>query len=312
VSVPGFLEGPVTSEGGSDGSAHSDALASGFLPVAARLNQQDVYFEALSTAAKVIMGIVIAPPAAGAVVIPTYCANDACDYIDPMNGTTSYDGNTAFAASATTYFSTSLNGKTLSNGSAAAVTDVGLNSFHSMAQLTGSTTNGTWSGATLVPATVNRPNVAGKNILVHLRPSTPRALQTTDSIAKTGVKGVAFGMASTANSAYRVWHVHGSGTLWDNSTHLPVVIHPDATAGRIQNTGTLNAAAIVAFGFMCSGRNVAPIWQFGSLWMLDNTVVTQLLLVVMLLALLTWQALTKFVQQARSACQFSSKDQVKL
>jgi hypothetical protein len=273
AAVPAFLEGPVTLEEGSDGSSHSDGLSWGFLSTANRANTQLVWFESAVAATGLIMGLVIAPPATGATVIPAFCANDLCDYIDPLNGTSAYDGNAAFTANATTYFSTSLNGMTLSNGTAAAASDVGLNSFHSMSQLTGSTTNGVWTGATLVPSAVNRPNVTDKNILVHLKPSTPRVLQTTDSIAKAGVKGIAFGMASAANSDYRVWHVHGAGTLWDSAQHLPVVIHPDAITGRIQNTGTLSATAIVAFGFMVSGRTVAPIWQFGSLWMLDVTTV---------------------------------------
>ena len=46
----------------------------------------------------------------------------------------------------------------------------------------------------------NKPNAIGKNILAHLRPATPKAYQNTDSISRTGVKGLAIGIQ--ANCAY--------------------------------------------------------------------------------------------------------------
>lgn len=254
LGVPQVIEGPIMMEEGSDGTAHSDSLSWGFLPKLKQSNLQPMLYTTASATAAAIITIVVAPPATGATIIPPYCGSDLSEYIDPMNGTTAYDGNTAFAATATTYFSTSLNGKTLANGTAAAVTDVGINSFHSLAQLTGSVTNGTWAGATTVLSTANKPNVTGKNVLCHVKPSSPKVYQTTDMITKIGTKGVAFGMCSTANSAYKVWHVHGKGTSWNGSQHIPIVINANATKGLIQNTGSLNPASILSFGFFTSGR----------------------------------------------------------
>ena len=81
--------------------------------------------------------------------MPAYCAGDSSQYLNPINGTTAYNNDTAFAATATTHFGTVLNTTTLANGTAAAYADSGINSYHSMGQLTSGTTKGTWSGATL-------------------------------------------------------------------------------------------------------------------------------------------------------------------
>lgn len=271
--VPTILEGPVTSEDGADFTTHSEGTSWGFKATAG-VTSAVVYRENLGSAG--IVGIAatlsISPPATGATVIPTYCSADASIYIDPINGITSYNTNTAFSATANTYFGATLNAKTLTNGTVAAATDVGLNSYHSMGQLTGTTTAGTWYGATLVPAVGNRPTVLGKNILVHTKPATPKVLQNTDGIGRIGTKGVAFGIASTANSAYKVWHTHGQGTSFDNAQHVPMVINSNNTSGLIQSTGTLLDPTI-AFGFFISGEVIAPIWQFGSMWVLDTVTV---------------------------------------
>lgn len=271
AAVPGVLEGACIFEDAADGSAHSDGLSWGFMPTAGVT--PTVYANMSSTSAGLLATIGISPPSGGATVIPTYCSADLSVYLDPIHGITAYNTNTAFAATATTYFSTTLNGQTLGNGTAAAAADVGINSYHSMGRLTGVTTAGNWSGGALVLATANKPNVAGKNVICHIKPSTPKVYQNTDPIAKAGVNGLAFGMCSAANTDYRVWHVHGKGTNWNTAQHVPVVINDGNTTGRIQNTGTLNTASILAFGVFNSGFTVAPIFDHGSLWVLDTTTV---------------------------------------
>lgn len=269
--VPSIIEGACIMLGASDGSAHSDGCSWGFLTTAGA-HPQSVASKTGTTAA-ILATIGISPPSGGATVIPAHCAADSSIYVDPIHGVTAFNSNTAFAATITTYFGTSMNGKTLGNGTAAAAADVGLNSFHSMGQLTGSATGNQWIGAASVIADGNKPNVSGKNVLCHVKPSTPKVYQNTDSITKAGVSGVAFGMCSTANTDYRVWHVHGDNTKWNSAQHIPIVINDGNTSGRIQNTGTLNAASVKAFGFAVSGYTVAPVFQFGSLWVLDMTTV---------------------------------------
>lgn len=269
--VPSVLQGACTFEDAADGSAHSDGFSWGFMKTAG--NTPTVYGSKNGVSAGVIATIGISPPATGANVIPAYCANDLSIYVDPIHGVTAYNGNTAFAATATTNFGTSINGRTLSNGTVAAAADVGINSFHSMGKLTGLTTNGTYAGAALVLATGNKPDVSGKNVLVHVKPTTPKSYQTTDPITKSTSKGLVFAMASTPATAFKAWHVHGAGTPWDSAGHIPLVINDQATLGLIQSTGTLNPASIASFGFFESGFTLAPAFEFGSLWVLDVTTV---------------------------------------
>lgn len=271
VVVPGVLEGPCTFEDASDGAAHSDGFSWGFKKAAGAT--PTVYGNKSGVAAGVLATIGISAPAAGASSIPTYCASDASLYIDPIHGVTAYNGNVAFAATAVANFGATINGRTLANGVAAAAADVGINSFHSMGQLTGVVTDGTYAGAALVLAAANKPSVAGKNILVHCKPSTPKSYQNTDPITKATSKGIVFAMASTAATAFKAWHVHGAGTPWNSSSHVPIIINSTATAGLIQSTGTLVDTSIESFGFFASGFTVAPIFQFGSLWVLDTTII---------------------------------------
>lgn len=267
--VPGVLEGPCTWEDAMDGSAHSDGFSWGFAPSTGAYGGS-VYANKSGTAAGVIATVGISPPSGGAQVIPTYCAGDSSIYVDPVHGTTAYNGNTAFAATITTNFGSTLNGRTLSNGTAAAAADVGLNSYHSMGQITGVSTDGTYAGGCTVLSAGNKPNVAGKNVLCHVKPSTPKVYQNLDNIAKATSKGVCFGMASSASN-YKFWHVHGFGTGWNTAQHVPLIINSGATAEH--TSGTLVDTSISAFGFAISGTLAAPVMQFGSLWALDTTVV---------------------------------------
>lgn len=267
--VPGVLEGPCTWEDAMDGSAHSDGFSWGFKRTAGAAGA-DVFANKSGTAAGVIATVGISPPAGGAQVIPAYCAADTSIYVDPIHGVTAYNGNTAFAATVVANFGSTLNGRTLSNGTAAVSADVGLNSYHSLGQITGVTTDGTYAGAALVLATANKPNVAGKNVLCHVRPSTPKVYQNLDNIGKATSKGVCFGMASSAGN-YKFWHVHGFGTKWNTSQHVPIVINSGATA--LHTSGTLVDTSIASFGFAISGTLAAPVMQFGSLWVMDTTTV---------------------------------------
>ncbi len=270
--VPGILQGPVTQIDAADGAAHSEGCAWGFM-ASTGATSTNVKCNKSGTAAGVLATIGISPPSGGATVIPAYCANDASLYIDPIHGVTAFNGNTAFAATATTNAGTTLNGKTLSNGTAAAAADVGINSFHSLGQVTGVTTAGTWAGGSLVLAAGNKPDLTGKNVICHVKPSTPKIYQNTDPLSKTGVKGVAFGMFSTAATAGKMWHVHGAGTAWDTAQHLPIVINEGNSSGMIQNNGSFAPSSVASFTFAISGFLVAPVFQFGSLWGLDTTTI---------------------------------------
>ena len=276
------LEGPVIYEDGSDGAAQSQGWG-WYIQRTAGVTPTNVYWNkqgSPNTANAIVTTISVSPPASGATVIPPYVTSDSSYWIDPLNGVQSYNLNGAFTTNAVGTFGNggagspaTLNGKLMLNATASSTTDVGINSYHSLATLTGGTVNGQWTGLSYSPT--NIPNISGKNILVHTRPNTPKALQTTDGIGRAGVKGMALGMASgLANVNYKIWHVHGSGTLWNPSTFVPLVINSDAIAGNIGNIGSLAAGSINNFGFFVSGSVLAPIWQFGSMWMLDNTVIS--------------------------------------
>lgn len=271
ATIPSIIEGPVTMLYAKDGGTCSDGCGWSISPVAG--TTPTVGMSRVAASADVLGTISIQPPAGGATVVPTYCAGDSSQYLNPLNGTTAYNTDTAFAATATTHFGTILNTKTLANGTVAAYADSGINSYHSMARLTSGTTKGTWSGATMVFNAANKPNVTGENILIHTKPMLAVDLQTTVGIGGTGVCGVAIGLSSTANVDYKVYHVSGGGTPW-GANYQPVIINTGYTgAGLIQNTGTLNPASINSLGFFVAGFLTAADWIFGSAWSLDVTTI---------------------------------------
>ena len=286
ASIPMVLEGPCVYEQGADGISQSQGWSWGILPTAGQ-TPADVYWHKLSnpptsganTANAIVTTIGISPPSGGATVIPAYCPSDASYLIDPVSGSTGiYNLNTPPASlTGTQYFGATMNGAiyTTANASISTSTDVGINSYHSMALTTGSSVNRTWAGTAWQQNIFNRTDATGKNILLHLKSLTPRALQNTDSIGRTGVKGLAFGMASSATNAtaYKVWHVHGQGTIWNAATYVPIVINSSATKGLISSNGTLNPANVAWYGLFLSGTTSAPSWNFGSQWALDTTVV---------------------------------------
>lgn len=271
--VPSIFQGPATYENAADGSAHSDGFSWGF-KTAAGLIPNTVKYSKSGTAVGAQVTIGISPPASGATYIPAYCAEDASLYIDPIHGITAYNGNTALAATVTTDFGVLVNTRTLANGTVVAGLDVGINSYHSMGRLTGVATVNTVAGLRLALAVANKPNVVGKNVIVHVKPSTPKVLQNTDAVTKKGTftKGFYFGMASSADN-FKLWHVHGANTEWGTAQHLPIIINNGNTSGLQQTTGALDAASVSSFAFATSGFLAAPIWDIGSLWVLDTTIV---------------------------------------
>jgi hypothetical protein len=283
--------------------------------------------------------------------------------IDPINGITAYNGNgplstvqiAGLLAKPVPFWGNTINNRNIASTTTtvSANLDVGLNPYHSMGTWTTAATpvSGRWYGTQLIPSVANKPAGIGKNILAHLRPGTPKAYQNTDSISRTGTKGLAFGVNAncayitnagitanvlqvysmtnstsaniaigqtlvgagtlsganikiTANisdatglkyyansvttgpltiantsmvtSSTAIYHVHGQGTNFNTAQHVPIVINTDYLGnGLIQSNGNIRLGAnINSFGFFLSGFSVAPTWQVGSLWQLDNQIVS--------------------------------------
>lgn len=269
VGIPSIIEGPVTTILGADGSAESLAVAWGFKPTTGATPTNVFCSFTGTTGNGVKAALQIAPPSGGAVVIPAYCSADPSTYVDPLNGTTAFNTNTALAATADTNFATTLGGITADDATVAAGTDYGINSFHSVGRLTNTSGTQNYSGAALVPAVGNRPNVTGKNVMVHTGPSTPGQIQRLNDAAN---RGMMFGMRSSAGN-YKTWKVHGAGTPWGAARDVPLIIHPNAL-DPVANVGTLAPAAIDAFGFWVAGSGVTTtVWDFYMLWVLDTVTV---------------------------------------
>lgn len=267
AGVPSILEGPVYGLLGADGSAESTGIGWSF-KASVGLTSSEVTCSNIATGAGIITTLQIAPPSTGATIIPAYVASDSSIYINPLNGTTAYNGDTAVAATADTNFGTTLGGFTAADATVAAATDVGINSFHSVARVTSITGSTNLSGVELVLATANRPNVSGKNVLVHIGPSSEGQLQRFSSIASG--RGIWFGMRNAAGNN-KIWQVYGveKGSL----RHQPVIINNLSTTTK-HTAGTLTPTAIQAFGFWVSGTGVTTtIWDFASMWVLDTTTI---------------------------------------
>ncbi len=272
AGVPSIIEGPVTQLAGEDGTAESGGEGWTFQPTAGS-TPSTVTCSNVSTGAGVVATIQIAPPTTGATVIPTYCAADSSIYVDPINGTTAYNSNASLSLTFDTLIGTSINGVTLADATAvAAVTDVGLNSFHSVGQISSVTGTKNWGGATIdLNASNTLTTAAGKNILVHTGPNTPGHIQRFGAAASQ--KGIAIALLSTTGN-WKAWHVHGKGTSFGASRDVPLVINTSNTSGVIQTTGTLDTASLDVFGFAVSGSGVgSTLWQFYSLWVLDTTTI---------------------------------------
>lgn len=273
AGIPSMLEGPVVSLLAADGSAESTAVGWGFKPTIG-ITSNAVTVSTVTTGAGVSTTLQIAPPSGGAIIVPTYPSEDSSIYVDPLNGTTAYNTNTAVAATADTNFGTSLGGFTAADATITATTDVGINSFHSVPRLTSINNSTNLAGVELVLAAANRPNTAGKNILCHVGPSTEGQLQRFSSVSSN--RGIWFGMRSAtgsggATTGYKIWQVYGveKGSL----RHQPIVINPSALNTKA-NTGILDPNVIASFGFWVSGTGVlTTIWDIASLWVLDTTTI---------------------------------------
>lgn len=264
---PTMIEGPVNYLYTVQGISESSGVGWGFQ--AATGTTPAVYTSSPSAAAGKKITIQIAAPSGGATVIPPYNPSDASVYVDPIMGTTAYDGNTAFAATATTYFGTSLGGLTLANGTAAAGADYGINPTHSVGNLTTSAA-GNWSGATTVVSAGHTYDITGKNIMVHTGPSTP--LQYQRLTAAAAAKGVGFGMATSANN-WKIWHVHGASTAFVHGRDVPLVINSSNTTGVIGSAGTFNPASVAIYGYFLASQSTTSLYQFYQLWILDTIVI---------------------------------------
>lgn len=271
VAMPSFLEGPVMHLTGGDGAAESMGVGWGWQSTAGTTSNA-VYCNSYASGNGVRAVLAVNPPVSGAAVIPTYIATDNCNLLDLMHGVTAYNGNTAFAATADTNFGTSLGGITANDATVAAIADVGINSFHSMAGATNATTANQISGAETVFSVGNRPNVGTKNILVHIRPGTPLQSQRFTNISSN--RGAWFGMRSGAAADYEIWQVHAIDAPWAPTVHVPVIINSGAS-GHAATNGTLTTSSILSFGFWHGGITGTNTCQmgWGMLWLMDSTVV---------------------------------------
>jgi hypothetical protein len=206
-----ILEGSATWEDGADAATHSSAFSWSYKKTAGA-TPSTVYYNKLGTSASILTAIAISPPSTGATIIPTYTISDASSLVDPINGVTAYNGNgplttvqiAGLLGKPVPFWGNTINNKNIAQTATtvSANLDVGLNPYHSMGTWSTAATpvSGRWYGAQLIPSVANKPNAIGKNILAHLRPGTPKAYQNTDSISRTGAKGLAFGI--NANCAY--------------------------------------------------------------------------------------------------------------
>ena len=272
AGVPSLIEGPVTGILAADGSAESQGVGWGF-KAATGATPTNVTCSNIATGAGVNTTLQIVPPATGATVIPTYNSEDLSSYINPIHGTTAYNGDTALAATADTNFGTSFSTAvgtiTGVDATAASATDTGINSFHSTGQLTSAATVN-MAGAEIVFATANRPNVTGKNILVHAQVATPTSLQRLGSVNSR--RGVWFGIRS-ATGVYEIFQVLGADSPGSAGRPIPLIINDTATT-TVATAGTLNPASILAMGLWCSGATAGTsVLQFAQIWLMDKTTI---------------------------------------
>lgn len=270
ASVPSILEGPVTFLVGKDGSAHGDGISWSVQPTAGT-TPAAVGYSAMSAAAASLAVVAVNPPDSD-VVVPGYCAADTSVYVSPFTGA-AFNSDAAPANTITTQVTgQKINGTTLTNMTNTTYTlpDYGINTYHAMARIAGITTSNTWAG--WCTSVVARTTLAGLNLLFHISPATPIAIQTTDSVALAQACGMAIGLGSSVAN-FKFWHVFGSGTKWGAGAWTPVVINTSNTTGVIQSDGSLNASSITRIAFAVSAKVVAPIWLIGSVWGLNTVTV---------------------------------------
>lgn len=214
--------------------------------------------------------IEVRAPAGGATVLPAYPVTDASIFLSPTPGI-AYDSNTALTAG-TTSFGTSLNGKTVNNGTVAtAVVDIGLDkgAFMSMAGLTNAVTANQVSAAEATMA-ATRYSIGTRNILCHFRHATPAQNQRLTPLSSG--RGVWFGMKSGATAAanYKVWQVHGGDVPITPGYVQPIIIS-QANTDTIASNGTVDTADVRKYGFWTGGIGALQNQAcFGPLWAMDT------------------------------------------
>jgi hypothetical protein len=271
ASVPSIIEGPVTQIVGKDGSAHSDACGWSIQGVAGTTSST-VGQSNLSAAAAQMAVVAIAPKGENTsadIVVPGYCAADSSVYVTPYTSA-AFNGDSAVAVTFTTAFTGTIDGRTLANATtAAALADSGVNTFHALTNTTpaGVVANTYYGHRTTLVA---RTTIGSKNILFHVQPTTPIAIQTTDSVTLARARGVIICLGTTAGN-YKAYHVSGGFNSWGVARVSPVVINTDyAGAGLLQTTGSFNPASITEIGLAISNKTTAAAWSVGSVWALDT------------------------------------------
>lgn len=275
AGTPSFVEGPVSQIHASDGAAESHGMGWAFQKTAGN-TPNNIYCSMTATGASVKGVLAVNPPTSGATVIPPYVASDSCTLVDFVAGTAGFNGNTGLAATADTGFGTSVGGYTANDATVAAVTDVGINSFHSMGGMTNAATAGQVSGAQLVLASGNRFDFSSKNLLGHVRLTSPSHGQRFPA-ADAG-RGFWAGVRSDtgsggATTGWKVWQTYGVEVPWPLGSVVPFVIN--SGAGNTKGTsGTLDASVIAAVGFWTSGiATLTAQACVGPLWLMDTTTI---------------------------------------
>ena len=275
TGTPSLIEGPVYGLLGADGAAESHALGWTFVPTAGA-SPNNIVCTMVATGASVNGGLICNPPTSGATVVPTYCTADSSSYINPIAGTSGYNSDTGLAATADTNFGTTLGAYTANDATVAAVTDSGINSFHSLGGLTNAAVAGQVSGAEVVIAAANRFNFSSKNLLCHVRLTSPANAQRFPPVASG--RGAWMGVRSNtgsggATTGYKIWQIHGVDSPWGFGDHVPVVINNGNTNTKA-TSGTLDASVITSIGFWTSGiATLTAQVGFGSAWLMDTTTV---------------------------------------
>lgn len=270
TAVPSFIEGIAHSIVAADGFVESMGVG-WFFKKTAGVTSSTISCSNVISGVGVVATIQIAPPSSGATIIPAYISNETSLYLDPINGVTAYNTNTALAATADTNFGTTLGGITAADATVAEAVDTGINSFHSTGQLTTVANATSIHGAELVFATANRPNLTGVNLLLHCQTSTAGQLQRLTSIKSN--KGVWFGMRSGAATNYKIWQVLGYDSLNSANRFIPIIINEQATNTKA-SAGTLAPSSILSTGVWVGGTAQGTVsMQFASLWAMGTTTI---------------------------------------
>lgn len=268
TAIPSGIEGPVTQLFQMDGFAHSDSVSWGFKAATGATGTSVISSCSLTTYGGSLVTLAVRAPAAGATLIPAYCSADASVYFDPLHGVTAFRGNSAPASTNTvTTYTGTIAGKAIAAATVSARTDTGINSYRSTAGCT-SSTNRTWQGFQAQFAAA-KTTMAGKNILVHVKPYLPADIQTLEGIGLS--RGCVVGF-HTSNGNYKAWHIHGANTSFGVAM-VPVIINTGNTTGLIQTTGTLDTASIAGVGMFVSGFVASADMIWTMLWQLDTTTV---------------------------------------